>query len=419
MIKQIVKQLWNERRSNTWLWAELLLVSVALWVIVDWGYVMLRTYTAPRGFNIENTYLLRVSVLTPQSGLYVPAENKTTADGEDFMMLLDKIRYRPDVEFVSVSTYSYPYNGSNSWDSMTSDTISVATLRRRVTRDFFNVFQYENADGSGSQSVADALAENTMIVTSNYLINSNGEGRNPLGMEFHPSYDSTQVSRVAAVTNPVRYDDFDPVWHATYFALGLFEKQIAAATRQDIESYEVCVRVKPGTSPDFAQELLKESMRNYITGNCYIKTVTPFSSIRREFHRDDVKQMKNRGYITFFLLVNIFLGIIGTFWFRTQQRRSEIGLRIALGSPKKSLRLLLLTENLCLLIFAFIPAMIICYNIGQLDLAKIWQMEWGMARFLPGICIAFVLMVLMIIAGIWYPVRQAMKIEPAEALHNE
>jgi hypothetical protein len=35
-----------------------------------------------------------------------------------------------------------------------------------------------------------------------------------------------------------------------------------------------------------------------------------------------------------FLLINVFFGIVGTFWLWTENRRSEIGLRMAIGSSK-------------------------------------------------------------------------------------
>lgn len=34
-MKQLLKQIYNERRSNAFLWIELLLVFVVLWYIVD------------------------------------------------------------------------------------------------------------------------------------------------------------------------------------------------------------------------------------------------------------------------------------------------------------------------------------------------------------------------------------------------
>ena len=46
---QLLKQIWNERRSNGWLWAELLIVFVVLWYIVDWRDATARTYYEPLG----------------------------------------------------------------------------------------------------------------------------------------------------------------------------------------------------------------------------------------------------------------------------------------------------------------------------------------------------------------------------------
>ena len=47
---QLLKQIWNERRSNGWLWSELLIVFVVLWYVVDWTYVTARTYYEPVGY---------------------------------------------------------------------------------------------------------------------------------------------------------------------------------------------------------------------------------------------------------------------------------------------------------------------------------------------------------------------------------
>lgn len=419
MIKQILKQIWNERRSNAWLWIELLLVSVVLWVVVDWCYVMLHTYVQPRGFNIDNTYLVRMSCLTPKSDLYIHPDQKTTVVGEDILAILDRIRNRPDVEYVSISYNSFPYNGSNSYSGLTYDSISFSRLRREVTPDFFNVFQYQNTDGSGSQSLADALQEKSIVVPANLLPNEYA-GMELKGMEFWLNNDSNNVLKVAAVSNIVRYDDFRPNASSRYFALLISEHKFAQKTHtSDIDYMEFCIRVSEDASPDFAANLMKESPRNYTVGNTYIKSIESFKYIREMHQKDTVNEMKNRAFIMFFLLANIFLGIIGTFWFRTQQRRSELGLRVALGSDSFGLKRLLLGEGIWLLILAFVPAMVICYNIGYADVTGVWQMEWGMARFMPAILITFFLLMLMIIAGIWYPVRQAMKIQPAEALHDE
>ena len=35
-----------------------------------------------------------------------------------------------------------------------------------------------------------------------------------------------------------------------------------------------------------------------------------------------------------FLLTNVFLAVIGTFWFHVSRRRAELGLRMAMGSTR-------------------------------------------------------------------------------------
>ena len=46
---------------------------------------------------------------------------------------------------------------------------------------------------------------------------------------------------------------------------------------------------------------------------------------------------RRKNWMMGFLLVNILLGIVGTFWFRTQHRRGELGLRVAVGSTRMGL----------------------------------------------------------------------------------
>jgi len=45
--------------------------------------------------------------------------------------------------------------------------------------------------------------------------------------------------------------------------------------------------------------------------------------------------------------------------------------------------------------------------------------EWSFLRFLLGSLGAWLLIALMVVIGIWFPARQAIKIQPAEALHEE
>ena len=79
MIRHLLQLIWNQRKQNAWLWAELLLVSVFLWFLVDYLYVMGRTYTAPLGFDIRHTYSIVISSLSERSPDYIPKEKRGAA----------------------------------------------------------------------------------------------------------------------------------------------------------------------------------------------------------------------------------------------------------------------------------------------------------------------------------------------------
>lgn len=119
-----------------------------------------------------------------------------------------------------------------------------------------------------------------------------------------------------------------------------------------------------------------------------------------------------------FFLLNILMGVIGTFWIRTQQRRSEMGLRLALGSTRANLRILLIGEGILLLVLAIVPSAVINANLAIMGILTDTMPATAM-RFLVVQSIVFVLIVIMIVIGVCLPAHQVMKIEPAEALHEE
>ena len=123
--------------------------------------------------------------------------------------------------------------------------------------------------------------------------------------------------------------------------------------------------------------------------------------------------------VAVFFLMNAFLAVLGTFWFRTQQRRSELGLRVALGSTRVSLRKLLLGEGLILLTLAFIPAIIVGANLGFAEIVSDYPVEFTLLRFLAGMSVTYILLAITVFIAVWLPARQAMGIQPAEALHEE
>lgn len=94
MNRNLLKQIWNERRSNAFLWMELFVVFVILWYIVDVVYVTLSIYNLPMGFDIENTYVLRFERMTSKAAAYQPGRTMKE-DVADLHEIVNRLAHRP------------------------------------------------------------------------------------------------------------------------------------------------------------------------------------------------------------------------------------------------------------------------------------------------------------------------------------
>ena len=413
MNKKLFTQIKNEWRGNTWLALELLLVSVVMWYITDTLYCSTATYLEPRGFNTDHCYLISMGKLNEKSPDYVAYQKGD--EKRDVLELLNRLQRRPDIEAASLSQNSYPYNGSNSTTSMQLQGDSVIVggwfIRRMVTPDFVRVFRYEGVNGETPEQLAQMLEEDKILASENIYDPYGRKLRDYQGKPFHWGGDTTNTQILGAALKPVRYDDFEQA----RFCYSM----VAKMTRADV-SQELCVRVRPEHDNDFIARLKADSESQYRIGNIFISDIRSFKDIRRNFQQAQSNGIRNLVTGMAFLLVNIFLGLLGTFWFRTQQRKSEIALHKAHGATNGMVFTRLLSEGWLLLLIITPIALIIDFNLAHAELNS-WRngttLEWDRLLFCAGI--SFVLIALMIAIGIGIPARKAMKIDPAEALHGE
>lgn len=413
MNKKLFTQIKNEWHSNLWIATELLLVSVVMWYVVDYIYVQYRVYNEPHGFDISHCYLVSMGGLTDKSPDFIPND---TLIADEIEELVNRIARRPEVEAVSLSQNSYPYNGSNSGSDIRYDTLQSYgyVVRRLVTPDFLRVFRYEGTRGETPEQLAEMLTKENFLASDNlYERKYNIKLTSLVGKQFYLWGDTTKTYNLAASLKPIRYSDHD---QALFSYCMLYQ-----LSRSWYDTHlELCIRVKENQDVDFINRLKADSEKQLRVGNVFIADIRSFADIRRNFEQNSMNELRNYVFGMVFLLLNIFLGLLGTFWFRTQQRRSEIALHKALGGTNRTIFNRLLTEGLLLLVIATVPAIVIDWNLAHAELNS-WMngttLEIG--RFIITTVVTFVLITLMIVTGIGIPARKAMKIQPAEALREE
>ena len=416
MNKKLFAQIKNEWRSNIWLAVELLLVSVVMWWITDALYVRLAVYFEPRGFNTEHCYKIEMGELTPKSPDYTKRSYEERS--ADILELAERLRHRPDIEAVSLSSNSHPYNGNNGTIhvQLAGDTLVADdwVIRRQVTPDFVRVFQYQGANGETPEQLAEMIERGEILVSDNLFSSTYNRPlpmTNYVGKRFHLNRDTTSSVRLGASLKVVRYSDFDQ---------GKYSRSMVYKLDWFDKDQELCVRVRPEHDVDFISKVKADSESQYRVGNIFISEVRSFKDIRRNFQQGSYNEMRNNITIMVFLLVNIFLGLLGTFWFRTQQRKSEIALHKAHGATNQMVFTRLLSEGWLLLLIITPLALLVDFNLAHAELSAWYNgttLEGGRLLFCAGI--SFLLIALMIAIGIGIPARKAMKIDPADALHNE
>ncbi|KGN71444.1 ABC transporter permease [Porphyromonas sp. COT-239 OH1446] len=422
MIRHILKVMRNEWRTNLSLWIELMIVASLLWVVVDQLYITYQIYRQPMGFDVEHTYCLRLGYLEPNSPLY----DHTISVEENRAQLLtirDRIARNPMIEVASTSLHSRPHTWNNRSISLTHDTLSCTALERIVSPEFFRVYRYQSIDGD-TEAMVEALRRGEIILSQDYAERFFGKGkaREALGSEIvrgDPSSDNAQRLRVGAISRIVRYDQF--INWTEYFATPMTDPMIERyfADRKDLWGLELSMRVKPEEDRDFIRRFRSEMTEQLTLGNYYIADLYSVEENRDASQVDNFNEIKTKGIIVLFLLVNIFLGVVGVFWFRTEARRAEIGLRLSLGDTPRGILGKYYAEGLLLLLLAMLPAMLVFYALGYWEVIPLGFMQLTLGRYASGLVLTYLLMALMIILGVWAPGRRAIRVSPAEALRSE
>lgn len=429
MIRHISKIIWNERKINAWLIIEYIIIFSILWFCSDYLYVMLRSYYGPQGFDIDHVYVINMRE---------KPSTKNESEGLDryalAMTFMDRVKRHPDIENAAFAKASVPYEW-NTWMSgykINSDSNNVILHQRFVSTEFFDVFKMK-VQGQIFDWEDDNFKDAAII--------------SPFKDGIFGAWEEVEVQMPISDVHTLRYD-FE--WDANKFVhkvTGQTDKIkdtyfqpyqsniILPLKRKDLDEQgiggelQIPVRVKPEADKDFVERFTKDMREQLFIGPYYLSSIVSVKDLRTQLDsqwgaRDEI----NSAYaITLFLIVNIFLGILGSFWFRTQSRRSELALRIALGSSKKKVQGMIIIETMMLLTIASIISTIICLNLSDpeilrsLGIPTVNKKEWGIGKEqnIINFVITYVFLAVASILAVWYPAKQASDTQPAEALHDE
>lgn len=394
-----------------------LLAFIVMWFLCDSLGCMKYTFYRPLGYNIEHVYKLST---------VVGGESRDTSltDADKYLGILAKLEQEPSVEAAALCYWSLPMSGSNSYNALVvQDTSWVQGRCIYTTGGYMDVFRISE---DPRHPFRDTPAGWNNVTLSNAAF-ERFRKKMPEFSQTTPLGNGDSVTIIKQMGKTGAFRSYRYGVEEPWFFYHLGENMIKAEFADNWS--QIVFRVKPAADgPDYREKFLREIAPKLDTDNAFVADAAPYTEQQLQFEvmNGDTDKVNSQAVVVLFLLVNVFLGLIGTFWFRTRRRRSEIALRMAMGSTRGGVFRLLIGEGLLLLALVTLPAMVVCYNVGMAEftigrtsLISTWPIEWSVIRFLAGSLGAWLLIALMVVIGIWFPARQAMKIEPAEALHEE
>lgn len=408
MKRKLISQMRNEWRSNVWMTVELTIVGVVLCIIFSGFAVLAYVHRSPKGIDFSDIYVGRLGYIPKSSSTYKPYPDSLHNIATDLEMLLVNLKSNPFVENAGVGNnaipYNYNYNGNRLMSKDTDSLIYMGANYRGMSPDLVRTLRLTGCKGESSEQLARMIEENKLLISTVEDESASKKLEQYVGHEAFIS-DSADVYVIGAMVNGIRRVDYEPQYNGV----------VITDVPKEWNPSEIAVRVKPGKGREF-MESLDPSILCF--GNVYISSMTDIEERKITAHLEFDNMMRYLTACGVFLMTAVFLGILGSFWFRTQQRVPELALRKVNGATDRDIFGRFISEGLMLLaisavlITGIVALLIGTFDVGEWVMAPVWVL-WAM---LP---VTFVALAVMICAGIAFPARMAMKVKPAEALKDQ
>lgn len=172
MIQHILKQIWAQRKYNMWIFVELTLVFVLIWVLADYAFISIHNRSLPQGFDVNDTYLVTYGVYDKGASRYNAAEDDSTKIMINLERFVQRIKEYKNVE---VADFTFRYWGSmpfsadyNSTEILTDTVTGIFAETKNVhSGDYFRIFRYTSTKDNSWERLAniDLLQNNALFIT--------------------------------------------------------------------------------------------------------------------------------------------------------------------------------------------------------------------------------------------------------------
>ena len=388
-MRKILNNIWSQRTNNVWLFLELIVVCFVAWTQLDPIIVRLYYRSLPSGIDGDRMVVANILSTRP----YDIADNSMTQEERDNQYWKREAEYGEEanviklqllaidgVEQASIADpvmgiyartdlFSSPGGFSNmlryAWQN---DTVLVNDICYAKDEHFFETYGIQPIAGcKTSKELSDI--DQGWIVSQSLAEHYFGSPEAAINKELHAAFfaDGDWHQPIVAVVNDVHVSEKDYNTWAVYSNNGTIRK----GGSQNL----VVLRLKPGVNPRRFAEEQNLKPWNYASDHYAVASFTAYDDIgssRNQFATPSLSYDFNLQIATaLFFLVNLCLGVIGTFWMQTKRRTEESGIMRAFGATKRRIMSMFLAEGWVLATVSMFIACVLYLNYVKMGFGEL------------------------------------------------
>lgn len=388
MLRHLIKLIWNKKGAHSLLIIEIWASFMVLFGVLSLIVYNVNNYVQPIGFQYERVWNIQLS-----------NNQDTIQQAEKLLRITQQIKAYKEVESLTRMSSNTPFSASQMNNSVNHKKSHAVPDFYVTDENFSKTFDLPVVAGRWFTE-GDRVSKFTPVVINRKLQEMLFGNENPIGKLINR--DDKPTFKVTGVVDKFKakgeFMSDDPA---------LFEQ----LGKDDKWNSNIMIKTRPGTDANFEAKLVKD-----------VASALPGWGVEVSYLTESRKNRQNLTLVPVaiflivsgFLLTNVALGLFGILNLSIAKRRGEIGLRRAIGATEKGVTVQFLGEIWTLTTLSIFIGLLF---VIQFPIMHVFDLKASV--YITSIVISVVVIFIIVTICAWWPSRQASRIHPALALHEE
>lgn len=389
-INHLFKLMWNRRKMNFLMIVEIFISFIVIFVLAQSLVKFAIYYNEPLGFNYKDVWNLEINI-----------NNLNDEDARSEMELI-KNELRAYLEIINFSeAFNIPYASGSIQTVLELENKTITTNMLLADDNYADVLEIAMIEGRWFDEQDNASNYDPVVI--NKKLKEAFFGNDEAVGKFLEQKENKRmvIGVIDQIKKKGELNDYGEI---------IF-KRINPINPESWIGQNILMKMKPGTSIDFEEQLLRRLTN--VSRNFTLEIVQ-MEKMRERFFAKYASIAYIFAFISLFLVINVALGLFGILWYNINFRKSEIGIRRSFGSTAKNIYTQIIGETIVLSTFSLILGSFIVFQF------KIFISGWLRNDiFYISYFISILVIYLITAVCAFYPSKLAAALEPAKALHDE